>query len=524
MSKEQPLSASANAGDSRSPGARDLRQWLALAESRGQLRTIDAEVDPEEEMTAVTFMATRRHGCEALLFRNLKGDRSGSRILINMLGASEERYALAVGLDPNLSARELIAATRQVLKRRIAPVLIPQDRARVSEVVLTGGEIDFTRFPVPKFWPGDGGRYFGTGCIVLTRNPETGVINAGVYRLQLHSPTVLGLSMVPGRHGVRNCEAAWSSGRPAEVVVALGIDPALFIAATQSFDHEDSELDVAGGFLGAPVELTRARFLDLPIPAQAEMVIEGLVHKDRLELEGPLGEWHGFYSSPAAKKPVIEVKAIHHRRSPILTAALMATYPSCEIGAYHAIARSAKICENLEAMGVPGITGAYARVWDGGDFPETDARRPCGAGARACGAVPGFGLLHQVDRRRRRGRRPDRHRSGALGDDDPGESERRHRHPAQHLDQSKRSEPGPRGSALRVQGAHQRLHAAQVHQLRAAADVPAPANLRARRRALGRIRIARSAAGPEQFPQGVGRMMSEVGMRQGSELAGKVGW
>ncbi|MBI4291573.1 MAG: UbiD family decarboxylase [Betaproteobacteria bacterium] len=360
MTSPMPTSLPANSGENSAGEARDLRKWLALIESRGELLTIDAEVDPEEELTAITFMATQRRGCQALLFRNLKGDASGSRILINMLGASKERYGLAVGLDPGLSTREMITATRQVLKRRIAPTMVGSDQAPVSEVVLTEGKIDLTRFPVPRFWPGDGGKYFGTGSIVLTRNPETGVLNAGVYRLQLHAANMLGFSLVPGRHGLRNCEAWWSRGHPAEVVVALGIDPALFIAATQSFDYGESELDIAGGFLGAPVQLTRAKYLDLPIPAQAEFVIEGLVHKDRLEPEGPLGEWHGFYSSPSGRKPVIDVKAIHHRRSPILTAALMANYPSCEIGAYHAIARSSRICDNLESMGIPGITGAYA--------------------------------------------------------------------------------------------------------------------------------------------------------------------
>ena len=323
MSSEQPGSVSAASGGE--PQERDLRQWLKLIESRGQLLAIDAEVDPEEEMTAITFMASQRHGCQALLFRNLKGDRSGSSILVNMLAASQKRFALAVGLDPDLTTRDMISATRQILRRRMPPRMIAQDQAPVSEVVLTGNEIDLNHFPVPRFWPGDGGRYFGTGCVVLTRNPETGVVNAGVYRLQLHASNVLGFSVVPGRHGIRNCEAAWARGRPAEVVVAFGVDPALFIAATQAFDHAESEIDVAAGLIGAPVDFTGGRVLaDLPIPARAEFVIEGLVHQDRLELEGPLGEWHGFYSSPAAQKPVIEVKAIHHRRGPIFAAAPMA--------------------------------------------------------------------------------------------------------------------------------------------------------------------------------------------------------
>jgi 4-hydroxy-3-polyprenylbenzoate decarboxylase len=451
-------------------------------------------------------MATQRRGCEALLFRKLKGDASGSRILINMLGASKERFALAVGLDPDLSIRDMITATGEILKKRIPPKLIPRGRASVSEVLLTEGEIDLTRFPVPKFWPGDGGRYIGTGSVMLTRNPETGVLNAGVYRHQLHSSNVIGLSIVPGRHGLRNCEAWWSRGRPAEVVVAYGIDPALFIAATHSFGYDESELDVAGGLIGSPIELTDAEFIDLPIPARAELVIEGLVHKDHLEPEGPLGEWHGFYSSATASKPAIDVKAVHHRKSPILTAALMANHPSCEIGAYYAIVRSARICDNLEKMGVSGVVGAYAH--------------PGAANAYGLVVISLTQLFPHLQvralRNVRRGHctkwiiasircRPHRHRSGDVGDDQ-GQSERRYRRVAQHLYDSERSEPGARDETLWVQGAHQRMHAVQVHRLQSRPDVPAQAHLRSSRRTLDRSGNSRSGAGIQPLPRRMRRL------------------
>ncbi|MCC6887745.1 MAG: UbiD family decarboxylase [Hyphomicrobiales bacterium] len=339
---------------------RDLREWLEMIRSHGELVTIDAEVDAEEELTAIAFMAAQKNGRQALLFRNLKGDNTRSSILINILAASKKRYALTVGLDPALSIREMIGATRGLLKQRIAPTVVARADATVSARVLTGSDIDLTRYPVPKFWPGDGGRYFGTGSVVLTRNADTGIINVGVYRQQLHSPTTLGLHMVPGRHGLRNCESWWSKGRPADIVVAHGVHPALFIAATQSFKPDQSELDVAGGLIGSAVELTAGHLVDLPRPARAELVIEGQGHKDRLQLEGPLGEWHGFYSGSPALKHVIDVVAVHQRTEPILSAALMANYPACEIGIYHTIMRSARIWDSLEDMGVPGLAGVYA--------------------------------------------------------------------------------------------------------------------------------------------------------------------
>jgi UbiD family decarboxylase len=342
-----------------SPGWRDLREWLALLERHHELHTVGTAVDPNEELAAVTFMASRRLGAPALLFDNFHDNPLQARVLANMLGSSKERYALAVGLDPALSTRDMVEATRTLMTKRIAPVRVPKQDAPVNEVVLRGDEIDLTKLPVPTFWPADGGPFIGTGDITMTVDPQSGRINVGVYRQQLHGPRRVGLSFVPGRHGLLDCEAAWAQGKPCEIVVAYGIDPVLMMVGSQRFAADESELDVAGGLMNAPVELTDGEFVGVPIPARAEMVIEGLVHPGDLETEGPLGEFHGFYSGAPARKPVIEVKALHYRRQPIMTAALMATYPSCEIGAYQAIMRAARIQDNLAEMKVPGIRAVY---------------------------------------------------------------------------------------------------------------------------------------------------------------------
>jgi 4-hydroxy-3-polyprenylbenzoate decarboxylase len=164
----------------------------------------------------------------------------------------------------------------------------------------------------------------------------------------------------PGKHGRLDREAWWQRGEPCEVVAAYGVDPVLFMVAAQVFGAGESELDTVGGIMGRAVELTPAEFVDLPIPAHCEIAIEGVLHPGEFAPEGPLGEFTGYYGGTPGPQPVIEVKAVHHRRDPILTAALMATYPSCEIGAYYAIMRSARIWDDLERIGVPGIAGVYA--------------------------------------------------------------------------------------------------------------------------------------------------------------------
>src|SRR5262245_44770940 len=112
---------------------RDLREWIALIEANGLLKRVDKPVDADEELAAIAYLATRREGAPALLFETIAGDRSGARVLANMLGSSKERYALTVGLDPALSIAEMIGATRDLMHRRIKPVAIAKEDARVNE-------------------------------------------------------------------------------------------------------------------------------------------------------------------------------------------------------------------------------------------------------------------------------------------------------------------------------------------------------------------------------------------------------
>ena len=338
----------------------DLRDWIGLVEKHGLLKRVTAPVDLDEELSAITFLATRDEDAPALLFEKPMGAESGHSVLANMLGASKERYALAIGIDPALSTRDMIDATRAIMQRRIAPRMIEAARAPVNEVVQTGADIDVTRFPSPKFWPGDGGRYIGTGDITFTRDPKTRRINVGCYRQMVQGRDRVSLYCSPGKHGRLDREAWWQRGEPCEVVAAYGVDPVLFMVAAQVFGANESELDIAGGIMGRALELTKGATVDLPVPARCEIVIEGILRPGEFEPEGPLGEFTGYYGGTRGPQPVIEVKAVHHRRNPIMTAALMATYPSCEIGAYYAIMRSARIWDDLDGMGVPGVCGVYA--------------------------------------------------------------------------------------------------------------------------------------------------------------------
>ena len=194
------------------PRWKDLRDWLALVEGHGALHRIAAEVDPHQELSALTFMATRRKDSPASLFERFADNPLNARVLSNMLGASKERYALAVGLDPGLSTLELVHATRALMKQRIAPVFVPANHAPVNEVVLRGEEIDLTRLPAPTFWPADGGRFIGTGGITIDEQLKRPAQRRLLSPAAPFARRRIGLNFVPGRHGQTDCEAAWAEG------------------------------------------------------------------------------------------------------------------------------------------------------------------------------------------------------------------------------------------------------------------------------------------------------------------------
>ena len=153
-------------------GPRDLREWLSLVEADGGLHRVTEPVSAKEELSAATYMVARDENSPALMFENIIGDETGTQVLSNMLGASKRRFALALGLDPGLSTRDMVLAVRERGKRRLAPLDGPADTAPVNEIILTGDDIDLTKLPAPRFWPRDGGDYIGTGDITFTRIPE----------------------------------------------------------------------------------------------------------------------------------------------------------------------------------------------------------------------------------------------------------------------------------------------------------------------------------------------------------------
>jgi len=352
----------------------DLRQWLSSVDQLGELVCVDQPVDPIEEMGAVTYLVAKQSPSPAVLFDRPAGYESspiGARLLWNILGPSIRRTALTLEEPPDTPALELIRRVKDKMQQRIPPEEVSARDAPVFEHTLRGDEIDLTSLPFPKHWPLDGGRYAGTGDAVITRDPDSGYLNVGTYRMMIHGPRQCGLYLSPGKDARLHITRAWQRGESIQVAAAWGIDPLFMVVGSQTFPKNLSEYEFAGGIKGQAVPVVRGKTTDLLLPANAEFVIEGEIRPGSIKSEGPFGEFPGYYGRPEAGAPLVDVTAVHFRSQPILTNALMADYPSCEQSGFFAIARAARIWSDLDRLGIPGIQGVYSHPAAAGGFGMT---------------------------------------------------------------------------------------------------------------------------------------------------------
>lgn len=323
---------------------KDLHEFVAELERRGWLKRIKTEVDPELEITEITDRVTKAYG-PALLFENVKG--SEYPVLINTFG-TYERMKLALGVEnlddigqeimdflqmPEMPASflgKLKALPKLAQIGNFLPKLVKT--GPVKEVILKGDEVDLFKFPILKSWPKDGGRFI-TLPLVITKDPVTGRRNVGMYRMQVYDRKTTGMHWHMHHDGAENFRLAKEMGKPLEVAVALGGDPATIYAATAPLPRNIDEFFFAGFLRKEPVELVKCETVDLEVPAHAEIVLEGYVDPDELRLEGPFGDHTGYYSL-ADMYPVFHITCITHRRNPIYPATVVGKPPmeDCYLG------------------------------------------------------------------------------------------------------------------------------------------------------------------------------------------------
>lgn len=342
---------------------RDLRQWIASIEEAGQLRRITAEVDWNLELAAIARRVATREG-PALLFENIKDyrDTACRRLFIGGLG-SRERLAMALNLPRESSYRGIVEHVKEKLRQVVPPVIV--DSGPVKENIIKGEEVNLYEFPVPKYNHLDGGRYINTNCSVVTMDPDTKIMNLGLYRGMIgdngkYIPVYLLRSQHWGIHFAKYERAR----EKMPVAVVYGTDPTVLICSAKSIIHPGySEYEVAGALRGEPVELVKCETSDLYVPASAEIVVEGWISPDpkTFQMEGPFGEYTGFYTGPRQPKPVIQVECITYRDDPIFPGYGEGNSPGTWTDHYYwgMPFSAAIIWKSLESTGVPNITGVW---------------------------------------------------------------------------------------------------------------------------------------------------------------------
>jgi len=341
-----------------SPNSSDLDEWLAKVEAMGELKRITAEVDPDLEAATITYLVGSEKS-PALLFENIKG-HPGHRVLYNMIGCNLSRFCLMIGEGPLDHPLQAVQALQRKMGRKMAPKEVPAETAICNQNIEVGDKIDIRKFPAQRMWPLDGGLYLGTGDAVVTQCPETGRVNVGTYRMMIKGPREIGIYTSPGKDATIDREKWWKLGKPMPIAACYGIDPLLFLIAATSVPKTESEYDYYGGINGAPIELFKSDVTGLPLPARAEIILEGFVYPDETFAEGPFGEFTGYYARPGGATPYVRVEKVRFRNNPTLTCALMADGPANECGLFWAALRSAAIWSDLLKLGIPGIQGVWS--------------------------------------------------------------------------------------------------------------------------------------------------------------------
>jgi UbiD family decarboxylase len=339
---------------------KDLREFIDQVEALGALRRIEG-ADPRFEIGGITEVAAGLADAPALLFDAIVSFRRGFRIFTNAT-TNPQRAALALGLDPALGALDALKAWRAKSARLKS--LPPENvyRAAWLENTMLGEAVDLQIFPAPIWHRHDGGPFIGSGSIVVMRDPDSGWINASIYRIQVHGRDKVTVQFDhAGRHGAIIAKKYWDRGQPCPLAIVNGQDPALFIAGFEYLPTGQSEYEFAGAIKGTPIEVCPGPQTGLPIPAHAEIVFEGelLPIEQATLLEGPFGEFTGYYSAQSRPAPVMAVTAVHYRSDPILLGSPPMKPPRFHFGLPF---RAATIWSNLDAAGITDVVGAWQHV------------------------------------------------------------------------------------------------------------------------------------------------------------------
>jgi UbiD family decarboxylase len=345
----------------------DLRDWLAQMDAAGELQKVSG-ANRQEEIGGIVDIYQRATNRPALLFEDIPGYPKGYRVVANIL-TGVKRIALTFGMPAESTEMDLVQYWKKYLEEQktVAPTVVKS--GPVLENVLSGKEVNLAKIPTPLWHEDDGGPYIGTACMVIMKDPDSGWINYGAYRVQSYDdPRIASVMCSKGKHGDLLMRRYHERGQRCPVAVVVGMHPLLFTMAGVELPYGKNEYDAVGGMMGKPVEVVLGPKTGLPIPANAEIAFEGSIAPDDLIKEGPFGEWTGYFAGGLKQEPVIRIDTMMHRNDPILLGAVPAVPPNDDTF-YRGAFRCAAVWRQLEAAGVLGIQGVWAheaggsRMW-----------------------------------------------------------------------------------------------------------------------------------------------------------------
>lgn len=319
---------------------RDFQDFLSVLERERELKRVAHPVDPYLEITEVSDRVMKMpHGGPALLFErptakqvplaiNVFGSRKRMSLALGVTDLEEIATEIADLLKPEVpqgfvrSMKELLPKLGVLAKM---PPRHDKGEGRCQEVVLLGDDIDLDKFPILHCWPQDGGRYI-TLPLVFTHDPNNGKRNVGMYRVQVFDKKTTAMHWQMHKVGAEHARIVAEQRKKIDVAIVLGGDPALTYAATAPLPPGIDEMLFAGFLRKAPVHLVKAKTVDLEVPEDAEIVIEGKLDPLELRMEGPFGDHTGYYSL-ADLYPVLHVTAITHRKNPVYPATIVGRPP-----------------------------------------------------------------------------------------------------------------------------------------------------------------------------------------------------
>ena len=316
-------------------GYNDLREHIGALERSGLLVRVTREINKDTELHPLVRWQYRggipEEERKGFLFENVvdsKGKKyPGQSVAVGVHAGSKYVYAIGLGCKPE----EIYAKWQNALANPVEPVII--SNGPVQEEIHMGKELEteecgLDKFPIPISTPGfDNGPYTTCSCWV-SKDPDTGVRNVGNYRGQVKSRTRIGICLSGlGQDLLVHWRKCGGKGIPLEAALVIGAPPVAAFAAVTKIPRGVDELAVAGGLAGAPIQLVKCKTVDIEVPAEAEIVFEGVIPTDYLEPEGPFGESHG-HMNPRQLNPYLEVRAVTHRKNPVWSSWISQATPS----------------------------------------------------------------------------------------------------------------------------------------------------------------------------------------------------